>query len=609
MTEFASPATTLVTEERHHIKPRRRAALLDESKQLTLLHWLILLTLAVLMTRVMWAPGLLWGHSAWYDLTRMVEFNAALRAGDYFPTWSRDLYYGHGSPLFQFYAPLVYYFTEVPVLAGFDIVTALKLTLLLTLIASGIAMYYFAAANVSRWAACVAALLYMVAPYRMVDLFVRHALAEHAAFVWLPLLALGTQRFVAQRTRSGAIAAIIASAGLVLTHNITAMIALPVCIATGWFFSGRTKDCRAMLFAGVPTAIGVGLAAFFWLPALAGRAFTKAEESLTGGYFDYHQHFVSASEFLRSGWGFGERGTADQMPLQIGLPHLLVVVTAVVLLIAGRRTRCSLVGVVIVCGAVFMSHASATTVWHALPLIKYVQFPWRFLGLLVFGAALCGAAVFDQVTQRVARWEVPGFVFVLATVMAAYLPYYTEAQFVAADRGSRSISRVTADQAEGIQAHGRMIPFDQMITPAAIRTARERATSSDDFLPRGVQQAPTAPALELVSAATGTVTRCDVVAPNHYRASVSMRESGKVALQQFWFPGWDTHVDSESVKPGPTGDAAVVACDVAAGDHIVEFNYTAMPLRRIGWVISGLSGLTAALLLSLGKSAPKEVAP
>src|SRR5206468_5437350 len=64
----------------------------------------------------------------------------------------------------------------------------------------------------------------------------------------------------------------------------------------------------------------------------------------------------------------------------------------------------------------------------------------------------------------------------------AYLPYYTEAQFVAADRGSRSISRVTADQAEGIQAHGRMIPFDQMITPAAIRTARERATSSDDFL-------------------------------------------------------------------------------------------------------------------------------
>src|SRR4051794_6931813 len=316
MTEFASPAT-LLTEERHQIKPRRRVALLNGSKQLTLLHWLILFTVAVLMTQVMWAPGLLWGHSAWYDLTRMVEFNAALRAGDYFPTWSPDLYYGHGSPLFQFYAPLVYYITEVPVLAGFDIVTALKITQLLALIASGSAMYYFAAANVSRWAACVAALLYMVAPYRILDLFVRHALAEHTAFVWLPLLALGTQRFVAQRTRGGAIAAIIASAGLVLTHNITAMIALPVCLASGWFLSGRTKDCRAILFAGLPTVIGVGLAAFFWLPALAGRALTKAEESLTGGYFDYHKHFVSASEFLHLGWGFGERGTADQMPLQI----------------------------------------------------------------------------------------------------------------------------------------------------------------------------------------------------------------------------------------------------------------------------------------------------
>ncbi|MFN2508175.1 MAG: integral membrane-like protein, partial [Chthoniobacterales bacterium] len=90
----------------------------------------------------MWAPSLLWGHSAWYDLIRMVEFDAAIRAGYYLPSWSPDLYRGYGSPLFQFYSPLAYFITEIPVLAGFDIPTALKIANLLLLIGSGVAMYH-----------------------------------------------------------------------------------------------------------------------------------------------------------------------------------------------------------------------------------------------------------------------------------------------------------------------------------------------------------------------------------------------------------------------------------------------------------------------------------
>ena len=92
-----------------------------------LLHILILLLVAVAVTRSMWeAPALVAGHSASLDLARLVEFDAAVRAGDLFPTWSPDLYTGYGSPIFQFYAPLTYYFAEVPVLIGFDYAAALK---------------------------------------------------------------------------------------------------------------------------------------------------------------------------------------------------------------------------------------------------------------------------------------------------------------------------------------------------------------------------------------------------------------------------------------------------------------------------------------------------
>src|SRR5947209_2523339 len=290
--------------------------------QITCLHWLIIAAVAAVVTRVMWAPALLWGHSAWFDLTRMVEFDAAIRAGDYWPLWAPDFYRGYGSPIFQFYAPLVYFLAEIPVLAGCNIATALKITQLVLLLGSGVAMYHFAAVHVSRWAACCGAVLYMFAPYRMLDLFARHALAEHAAFVWLPLLALGTERFISTRRRVSAALAILATAGLILTHNVMALLGLPVCVAAGCLLSGRMREWRSVFFAACPAVIGVGLSAFFWWPALTGRGFTKAEQSLTGGFFDFHQHFVTARELLDPAWAFADSGAtvAAQMPLHIGVP-------------------------------------------------------------------------------------------------------------------------------------------------------------------------------------------------------------------------------------------------------------------------------------------------
>jgi uncharacterized membrane protein len=199
-----------------------------QAKGRLLLHVLILALVAVAATSSMWARhALLAGHSARKDLARLVEFDAAIRAGDFFPTWSPDLYSGYGSPIFQFYAPLSYYVTELPVLMGVDYATALKLTQLAALLCSGLAMYLLASTYFSGWAACLGAIFYMLAPYRLVDIFVRHALAEHSAFIWLPLIVWGTERFVSKCSRIGFFTGALATGALILTHNVMALIGLP----------------------------------------------------------------------------------------------------------------------------------------------------------------------------------------------------------------------------------------------------------------------------------------------------------------------------------------------------------------------------------------------
>ena len=213
-----------------------------------------------------------------------------VRHGELLPAWSPDFYFGYGSPLFQFYAPLSYYLAEIPVLAGCDIPTALKVTQLVALFASGLAMYRLAVTYFSSWAACLGSILYMVAPYRLVDIYVRHSLAEHCAFVWLPLIVWGTERFLSRGSHAGLITAALSTAGLILTHNIMALIGVPVCVVTGWMLSvparspGHPLPCLvAFVTAGFPAVLGVGLATFFWWPAMSGRPLTHADQSLTGG--------------------------------------------------------------------------------------------------------------------------------------------------------------------------------------------------------------------------------------------------------------------------------------------------------------------------------------
>jgi len=566
-------------------------------------------------TRSMWAPAVLAGHSEWFDLTRMVEFDAAIRSGDFLPAWSPDFYFGYGSPLFQFYAPLAYYFTEIPVLAGLGFATALKVTQFAALFASGLAMYRLAVTYFSGWAACLGGVFYMLAPYRLVDIFVRHALAEHCAFIWLPLIIWGTERFVSQRGRIGLIIGLLATAALILTHNITALIGLPVCVATGWILSSPKCGWRSFFSAGWPAVLGVGLAAFFWWPAMSGRPLTQAEESLTGGYFDFRHHFIEASRFISPGWGFGQSEAAapDRMSLQIGFPHLLAGLGAVALAFMARRkaqgddrrrARWVLAGLAIMLGAAFMCGPWAQPLWQFLPLVKYVQFPWRFLGLVVLGAAMCGTAVADRLGATSARAEKFVFLGGFAAILAAYFPYYSQARFVAGDARDHSVARVDAATVDALDAAGLFIPVGRFITTADIREAGEHATSRDDFLPRTVKQKPTHPAATMLLAAGYPVPVWTHPQLNTYRFHLQMAGPVIAELEQFWFPGWQATIDGQPANTTPFGPHAIVSCEVPAGDHAVEFHYAGLPQRQTGFLVSlGALVLAAASFRCLGRNA------
>ncbi|HKF95505.1 MAG TPA: hypothetical protein VKB96_13100, partial [Gammaproteobacteria bacterium] len=457
----------------------------------------------------------------------------------------------------------------------------------------------------------------MVAPYRLMDMFIRHALAEHCAFIWLPLIAWGTARFASNLSRLGFSVGVIATGALILTHNVMALIGLPVCIAVALVFAS-SEDGRPQLtitsvaIAGVVPLVGVGLAAFFWWPAITGRVLTYAEESLTGGYYDFHRHFVQVWQFIDTHWNFGVSGgdTGKELPLQIGFLHLLAALGALVMVVArwqgeGRagRTRVvwSIVGLSVMAIGVFMCCRWSQPVWQWVPLLRYVQFPWRFLGLVVFGSAMCATAFGDRIADIAPRFPkrrqqghkestrhlitYPRFVataLLIVVVMAVYFPYYSQLFFFTGDARTRSVVRVSAGEVDAMQSARVLIPFGPSMTGTELRVMNERATSGDDFLPRDVKEKPTQPAAVIVRAEGGRVIDVARSGQNYYRSRLEMSAAGKAELLQFWFPGWEAKVDGVPITTAPIGPQAIVSCDLPAGNHLVEFIYNGWHRRNAG---------------------------
>jgi hypothetical protein len=94
------------------------------------------------------------------------------------------------------------------------------------------------------------------------------------------------------------------------------------------------------------------------------------------------------------------------------------------------------------------------------------------------------------------------------------------------------------------------------------------------------------PAATPVLAAGYPVTLWKNQGLNGYLATVRAPAPVIVALQQFWFPGWEARIDGRTVKTTPSGPQAVVSCEVPPGNHTVEFDYRGLPQRRTGFLIS-----------------------
>ncbi|MCB1153839.1 hypothetical protein KDL45_09330 [bacterium] len=569
--------------------------------------WIIVTLAALAVSHGVWFGVLHFGHSAHIDLIRQIEVHEAFQDGYVFPRWIRDFYLGRGSPIFNFYAPFVYLLGEVLCLVGFSPLLAVKGVYIACVVFAAWGMF---ALGREVWqnetAGIVSSILYVLAPYLLVDLYVRSALAELSCFAWLAFALYFLLKTTRTRDTLDALRGACMVALLCLSHNITSMIGLPIILGFVLVVA-RGAELRKTLGA---VALGLALSAFFWLPALLEKGYLNAEANLTAGEYNYTQHFVTVARLFDTRWGFGSTMNktpgAEIMSTQIGLVHGVLFVVACAWLWrrrkdGGRPYRSALALAIAVAVGLLFTNRASQVFWDHLPLLPFVQFPFRFLTIVALGtSALAGGVVARLKETSGAKAGTLGALVIVGAAAVAYGPYVQARYLLHLAEPPYDVRVATREEAKAWRERPEFVEAQALLTPRVLREGREsKTTAKDDYLPHWVKVKPIRYFENRMDVLDGQATVVAVESPQpNFRFAVEATQPSTFLVHTFYFPGWQVHAGAERVSAVPNAVTGEIQFSLPAGHHEVDVRFQDTGARLAAKMIS--LGACVLMIMTVG---------
>ena len=584
----------------------------------------------VVAVRLTVARGLPYGHDSEFHLYRQVTWDALIRHGTLYTRWIPFLGYGYGFPLSNYYPPLLYYVTEPFQLLGLDAPMALCLTLGLALVGAAVGIYAWVRDLFGSGPGVVAATAYVFSPYVMYTLINRASFSEMVALAWMPWGVWALRRYTVERRLAYGIGSALIVAAMLLSHLFTAYLFIASLLVYALALScvmpnEKRPRCTQRLAAFLrllwPMALGLGLAAFMWLPAMAESNLIQIERVLLIADPAKGDGLLPLAQVLG-----GPLLPNRTLPVAVVPPSLssAAIVLALVGLVTGwvalrsRELKAHLlvaVGITVV--AVGMVTPTAQWLWRTVPLLRLSQLPHRFLSAgslwlaLLAGAGVAAILALLAPTERhlhSRRGRSAAQVQVLAQPNKKREPISLRPWPQLAATGS-VIGACLALSLYALGWPGVAIHPPDLRTDleAALRFERETEAlglvAAGEYLPKTVQERPAAatgpsladPRLEAASLPKGARAvdeRYDWFA---YNVTLESQVPFRAVFKTFYFPGWQAAVNGRAVPIAPTDPYGLISLDIPAGQSQITV--------RFGTPLKGVLGTTPTRAIAAGLSA------
>ena len=532
-----------------------------------------ILFLIVIASFFSWRSLTFPGYFSMHDdmqFMRIYQMDKCFKDGQIPCRWVPDLGFGYGYPLFNYYPPFSYYLGEIFHLLGFSIIGSFKILFALSLVLSGIFMYFLAREFWGEIGGLISALFYIYAPYRAVDVYVRGAMAESWSLVWFPLIFLAVWKVIKEKNFSWVLILAASYGFLLISHNIMSFLFSFIALVWGLFWLFYFKNFKSIKNLALGVGLALGISAFFVLPVIFEKKLVHIETMLMG-YFNYLAHFADLRQlFLSNKWGWGASvwGPEDEMPFMIGYLHWGLVAAnfflACLLWFKKEKEKflLSLFLFFFFLLTTFMTHSRSTPIWQRVKILEYLQFPWRFLGLVAFFSSFFSGAIIDLLKPKKLKYAI----FPLLGIGVIFLNanYFRPEKYFFQEKDSDRLS-------------GKK--WQESLNNAIF-----------DYLPIYAHYPPGEEAPKLPQVLSGKIEILDFKkGTNWQELKIKVHEGGKIQLSCYYFPYWTVWVDGNKVKIDYDNFFGLITFEVSPGEHQVKAKLLDTPIRKAGNIISLVS--------------------
>jgi len=353
------------------------------------------------------------GHDTLFHQMRLYNVADALRSGQFPVRMGGYGYNGYGSAASIFYPDVFLYVPAAMMITGATVQCAVRVYIVLMNGISAAAMYVCGKRIFkSRTAGTCASILYTLASYRLLDIYLRDALGEYTAMAMLPLFVLGLWEVVfgeAKRWKTLAVGA----AAVFMSHMLSTVLCAGLAVVFALLGAGeiiREKRWMALAKAAL-TALALCL---FILVPLLDYAMQGVGDSGTFST-SVSQHTLQGMELFMG----GEKGVG--WSLALGLAAL----GYAALMGCGEKKKIRSALLLAGLGAAAALAATDLLPWARLEsvargLINYLQFPWRLMAfadvLIALGAGYGAACLAEGKGQK----ELASLAVLILCVLCAY---------------------------------------------------------------------------------------------------------------------------------------------------------------------------------------------
>lgn len=510
---------------------------------------------------------------------RLLEFRDQLEAGNLAPQWSTSFRGGLGSAHFCYYQPGFFYLASL-VPWGAPPVRALGVAVALMALMGYLATYALLAPRFGRLGGLLGASSLLLSPYAATEIYLRGDLTEFCGMMLVPAALWALAGWFDHGRLRHAIGLSLASAGMIVSHPAVGLMGY-LLLAVAWLtFWLATRDPRRTIVAALALALGIGLAAFYWLPVLGEWKLVNTD-TLFSDYYHYSNHFIHPLALLLPVC------QPPTVPVMLGIA---IVLSAALNLTACYRRSAELTApqrrlvmfcLVAIVGFSFLMTRGSAWIWGFLGPLQRIQFPWRMLAVVTpLAAVLAGTSL---------PWRSEGM-RAIATLLLILVMCGLSCSSAAHDADPQLRVPQTVDEL------------------VAIHFAPDLR---GEWLPRGAQAEIPEVDRKVPQASPGCEVQGFQRTAGRLQCRVRTNGDSFVVLPHYYFPvGWAATLDAQPVPfaADPRGLMRVELPGMA--DGLLEVRFTHTPLHRLGLALSAGSlalGLAVLALILLRRVARRPI--